>query len=185
VSGGDRTGSAAGWYPDPRGECAQRYWDGLAWTSFARDAQTASAAPDAGLDQPAPPVTAPEAGEATIDVRAVANAQKLVLYAIALSIVVLPVRVALASSSRPAIGVGSAAVGLVGLIAFAGAVMVLVGAYWLASALGYRMRVRVLCVVLMFLPLINLVALFILNTRATAVLRAFGLKVGFLGVRRR
>lgn len=25
-------GTAAGWYPDPSGRFAQRYWDGAAWT---------------------------------------------------------------------------------------------------------------------------------------------------------
>jgi hypothetical protein len=34
----------AGWYPDPAGSPAQRWWDGTAWTSFTEPAVTQPAA---------------------------------------------------------------------------------------------------------------------------------------------
>ncbi|TFD10072.1 DUF2510 domain-containing protein [Cryobacterium sp. TMT1-2-2] len=40
---------SAGWYPDPRGDEAERYWDGANWTAYARPAGS-SAAP-VGLAQ--------------------------------------------------------------------------------------------------------------------------------------
>ena len=38
------TSHPAGWYPDPRGEAAQRYWDGSEWTEHV-DGSPASAIP--------------------------------------------------------------------------------------------------------------------------------------------
>ena len=39
----------AGWYPDPNGAPAQRYWDGMQWTEH-----------QAGIPTPPPPAPAPE-----------------------------------------------------------------------------------------------------------------------------
>jgi hypothetical protein len=184
VSDSDMAGRAAGWYQDPQGGRSQRYWDGLAWTSFVRDDRAASAPPDTDLYQP-PFSSAPSAaGGATPGVRAVASAQKLVLYAIALYIVAVVLRIGIVASVGDAAAATTTLGGLDALIALAAIVMALVGVYRLASAFGYSMVVRVLCLVLMFVPLVGLITLVVLNRRATSLLRGAGLRVGLLGVRR-
>jgi hypothetical protein len=50
--------------------------------------------------------------------------------------------------------------------------------------MGYAVGWRVLLAVLMVIPLIGLITLVILNSRATKALRAGGYKVGLLGASR-
>ena len=52
----------------------------------------------------------------------------------------------------------------------------------LLKALYARILIRVAWLALMVVPLFNLIGLFILNRRATRLLRAAGYKVGFWGV---
>ena len=44
-----------GWYPDPRGEAEQRYWDGSAWTEQIQPAAAPPPAPEDGGFPPPPP----------------------------------------------------------------------------------------------------------------------------------
>jgi hypothetical protein len=62
--------------------------------------------------------------------------------------------------------------------------LAIVGLYRLASGLGYSTGVKVLLFVLMIVPLVSLVTLFYLNSKATPLLRRAGYKVGLLGARR-
>lgn len=187
---GDMAGKAAGWYQDPRGERSQRYWDGLAWTSFARGESGAAAAQaDTGLYQPRRSSALPAAGWTTPGVRAVAGGQKLAIYAIALNIVTYVVAffvafgliVANGGELTPGNEVIFYDIGRV--VGFALWALLLVGVYRLTAGLGYSMAVRVLCLVLMLPPLFNLIVLLVLNRRAIRFLRGAGLRVGFFGVR--
>jgi hypothetical protein len=53
----------------------------------------------------------------------------------------------------------------------------------LANALQLSMAGVVVCALLMFLPVINLITLVVLNGKATAVLRRANIPVGFMGAR--
>jgi len=99
----------------------------------------------------------------------VASAQKLVIYAFAL---ILLFNLLMRSGSP-----------LVLVPALAAAVFGVISVYRLASALGYSTGLRVLFVVLMFVPLASLIVLLMLIDRATKALRAAGYKVGLLGAR--
>ena len=181
MSGSEVSGSAApGWYRDPWAQRSQRYWDGLAWTAFVRDGQTVPGVPPPSPAQPSFASAAAPADGVAPCVRTVAKAQKLVLLAIALYIAVLVMRAVFILVGTDTVIVYAVA-SLVPLIALAALVMALIGVYQLTVAFDYSMAVRVLCLVLMFVPPAGLVMLAILNSRATSLLRAAGLKVGLLG----
>ncbi|MBV8658178.1 MAG: hypothetical protein JO142_10185 [Burkholderiales bacterium] len=77
---------------------------------------------------------------------------------------------------------GAATLGLVcALIAL---VMSIVGLFRLCKGLGYGTGVQILCLVLLFVPLVNIITLIILSTRATRMLRENGIEVGLLGAKR-
>ncbi|OAB62791.1 hypothetical protein AY599_06375 [Leptolyngbya valderiana BDU 20041] len=78
-------------------------------------------------------------------------------------------------ASPTAISLVLSAVGLA-LVVGAIVAMILIG-----GALGWGILPRVLCALLMFCPLINLITLLVVNAKATAALRAGGYKVGFMG----
>jgi hypothetical protein len=101
----------------------------------------------------------------------VASGQRLIIYAILLNILTV---------------IATATVGeLAGLgVALCALVMALVGLFQLTSGMRYAVGWRVVLFVLMFIPLINLITLVILNSRATQALRAGGYKVGLLGASR-
>jgi hypothetical protein len=71
--------------------------------------------------------------------------------------------------------------GLVGLVAI---VMSLVGMFRLASGLGYSTGAKIGLVILLLVPLVGLITLLVLNSRATKTLRGAGYKVGLLGLQR-
>jgi len=62
--------------------------------------------------------------------------------------------------------------------------MSFVGMFRLAGGLGYSTAVKILLVVLLLVPLVGLITLLVLNSRATKALQAAGYKVGLLGARR-
>ncbi|MEQ1512560.1 MAG: hypothetical protein ABL934_07765 [Lysobacteraceae bacterium] len=104
------------------------------------------------------------------DVEEIAAGQKLVIYAI--------LTYFLAAASRMAIGPLAFVVVLVALgLAIAGTLK-------LGSGLGFSTVNKAICVVLMFVPLVGLIMLLVLNTKATSRLRAAGYTVGLLGARR-
>lgn len=76
----------------------------------------------------------------------------------------------------------------IGAFAFIGAfvapVLALVGIVRLGTGMGDSTAIKALCVVLMFIPVVGLIMLLVLNSRATNRLRAAGYRVGFLGASR-
>ena len=55
--------------------------------------------------------------------------------------------------------------------------------YRLGKALGLSTGVLVLCLIAMLLPIVSLGCLVVLNSKATGILRAAGIKVGFMGAK--
>jgi hypothetical protein len=101
----------------------------------------------------------------------VASGQRLIIYAILLNLVSLFVKGTAGDVAGLAAGIVATVVALVGL-------------FRLAPGMGYAVGWRVLLAVLMVIPLIGLITLVILNSRATKALRAGGYKVGLLGASR-
>jgi hypothetical protein len=64
------------------------------------------------------------------------------------------------------------------LVAF---VLSVVGQWRMAEGLGISTALRVVMVILLFIPLLNIVILLILSSRTTRVLRQAGYRVGFFG----
>ncbi len=119
-------------------------------------------------EAPKAAMAAPVASDAGIE--QVASAQKLIIFSIL------------------AYFAGAAArtfLGPIGLLLVLGAVLMgLIGTFRLCSGLGYSMLLRVILIVLMFVPLVSLIVLLVLNAKATARLRAAGYHVGLLGAMR-
>lgn len=119
-------------------------------------------------EAPKADIAAPIENDAGIE--RVASAQKLIIYSILAYFAGAAVR---------------ALLGPIGLLVFVGAILMgLVGAFRLCSALGYPMAVRVILIVLLFVPLVSLIVLLVLNAKATGRLRAAGYHVGLLGATR-
>ena len=100
-----------------------------------------------------------------------ASGQRMIIYAILLNLVSAVLRVTLGDIWF-----------LGGLLA---AVLAIIGLVRVAEGLHYSTPVKILLIVLVFLPLVNLVMLVIVNARATEALRKHGYQVGLLGARRR
>ena len=104
----------------------------------------------------------------------VASGQKLVIYAILTYFATAVVRGMMDD-------IGSlVALAALGLVALGLAVL---GIVRLGQGLGLHIAVRVLCVALMFVPLVGLIMLLVLNGMATRRLKAAGYKVGLAGAR--
>lgn len=99
----------------------------------------------------------------------VASGQKLVIYAILLYFVAALARLALGP--------------LVAVVAIACMVMSWVGMYRLTRGLGYPMWWRIVLMVLMLVPLLGLLVLVVLSSKATARLKDAGYSVGLMGAR--
>lgn len=99
----------------------------------------------------------------------VASGQKLVIYAILLYFV--------AAVSRAILG----PLALLPFLICLG--MSWVGIYRIGRGLGYPVWGRILLLLLMLIPLVGLLALVVLNSRATARLEKAGYSVGLLGAR--
>ena len=101
------------------------------------------------------------------DIEKVRTGQKTILWAI-----VLNIGGTLLNFAVPLLGV---------LAALAALVMSFVGIVRLGAGLGYSTAARVGLCILMFVPLVNLITLLIVNSRATSRLRDAGYKVGLMG----
>lgn len=108
--------------------------------------------------------------------RPLAMAQKLLIYTILAYFVVR-----IGAMATVAIVPHPAMFGLYGLVYLATLILMLVAVVRLAGACGYSTVGRVLLLVAMFLPLVNLIVLLVLNARATKQLRDSGVKIGFMG----
>jgi hypothetical protein len=102
----------------------------------------------------------------------VASGQRLIIVALIASFAAGSIQ----ASVNPLAGV------FVGLIA---AVMSIVGVLRIDGGLNGSVLSRILYVVAMLLPLINLIIMVTLSMRATKALRAAGYEVGFLGAKQR
>jgi len=111
------------------------------------------------------PYQAPKAAlggvDATEDTEKVKSGQKLLIYAILLNFVTM----ALQAAGVPLLGL---------LVVVAALGMSLVGIFRVASGMGSGIALKILLVILMFVPLVNLITLLILNSRATKLLREAG-----------
>jgi hypothetical protein len=111
------------------------------------------------------------------------SGQKLAIYAICTYIGTALVRVLLTALLRSSLEDDD--LFLIGL--FAGAaflvafVLSAVGQWRMADGLGISVGLRVLMVILLFIPLVNIVMLLILSSRSTRALRQAGYRVGFFG----
>ena len=99
----------------------------------------------------------------------VASGQKLVIYAILLYF--------LAAALRAAVG----PIALLALLVCLG--MSWTGIYKIARGLDYPVWGRIVLLVLMLVPLVSLLVLVMLSSRATSRLRQAGYSVGLLGAR--
>ena len=106
----------------------------------------------------------------TEEIGKVASGQKLVIYAILLNFVAIALQVAIGP--------------IAGLFGLAGLVLSLIGIFRIGSGMGFSIVAKIVLVILMFIPLVNLITLLILNSRATSRLRQAGYKVGLLGASR-
>ena len=101
------------------------------------------------------------------DIEAIAGGQKLVIYAILVYF--------LAVASQAAIGQLALLIALVSLgLSIAGIIK-------LSAGMKFSTATQIICVVLMFVPLVGLIMLLVLNSKATTRLRAAGYRVGLFG----
>ncbi len=101
------------------------------------------------------------------DMHRVARGQKLIVYACVIYLAAMALQVAFGPPAN-----------LLNLLALP---LALIGLVRLAGGLGYSSLAKVLLVALMLVPIVNLITLLIVNSRATSALRAAGYKVGLLG----
>jgi hypothetical protein len=97
----------------------------------------------------------------------VASGQKLVIYAILVYFLAIVLQFVIGPF---------AALLLLGTL-----VMAILGIVRLASGLGISIAMRIVLVILLFIPLVGLIVLLSLNSRATKALREAGYRVGLLG----
>jgi rubredoxin len=141
-------------------------------------AKASSDEPGAAAPAPSPPkVLKPAPAPAAIDdpdelAALAASGQKIVIYSILLNFVVR------------AMLQGNVVAPLVAMVmAFAVAAYSLVGVLRICSALEKSQNQKLTFMALSCMPWLNLIALVILNAKATALLRAAGWRVGLLGAR--
>jgi len=121
------------------------------------------------------PYQAPKAELGGVDsseeIDKVRTGQKMLIYAILLNFV--------------NIGLQAAGIPLLGfVVAITALILSLVGIFRVASGMGFGVLAKILLVILMFVPLVNLITLLILNSRATRLLREAGYTVGLMGASR-
>ena len=120
----------------------------------------------------APKAAVADAGDADIErLNRVAAGQRLVIIALLISI------------GSIALQAASPALGLIGSLL--GSLVAIIGIVRLAGALGSGVLARILYAIAMLVPLINLLIMVLLSTRATKQLRAGGYRVGLLGASRK
>jgi hypothetical protein len=102
--------------------------------------------------------------------------QRCILFAILLNIVLVGLAFIPKNDAMMAVfGVLSAVMLIVSLT------VSLLGVFRLSVGFRYGLPARILIFILMFVPLVSLLVLLMLNSKATATLRAAGYKVGLLG----
>ena len=122
------------------------------------------------------PYTPPLAPEGIIisdqeNIIKLAKAQKIILYAILLNFATIVFRFI------PSLSI------LVGLSGIAFLVMAIIGIVRMAVCLGKGTTSRVIYIICMFIPLVNLIMLLILNSKTNKILTNAGYKVGLMGAK--
>ena len=97
----------------------------------------------------------------------VRSGQKIIIYAILVSFLAVGIRILL----------GDIAV----LIQLGAAIASVIGVLRLAKGMGWAVVVRIFLVLISLIPLLGLLMLLSINSRATAALRKAGYKVGLMG----
>jgi hypothetical protein len=120
-----------------------------------------------------PPQTFDQA--AGIDLRQVAKRQRALLWYILASLAI-HLSFILIASLPPIADVAPA------IIFWVVQIFIIIGVVRLLAAMGVHIIWRILCIVLLFAPCINLLVLLVINGRATRALRNAGLRVGLMGV---
>lgn len=121
------------------------------------------------------PYTAPKAQvedvehDSTIDVERVASGQKLVIYSILASFVVMGGAKAF-GAAVPFLQLGVSVLAIIGIVRLAG-------------GLGRSTAARVIYAICMFVPLINIVVMVMLSMQGTKALRNEGYDVGLFGAK--
>ena len=121
------------------------------------------------LSTPTPPPPASTV-PANAPIEEVADGQRLVIYAILIYILAVVLQVAVDP--------------ILGLVGLGGLVLAIIGLMKLATGMGWSTGVKILIVLLLFIPLISILTLAIVNARATERLKAAGYKVGLLGAKK-
>jgi hypothetical protein len=103
--------------------------------------------------------------------RRVASGQKLIIYALLASILLIGFAATPVVTALPLLQLVTSIVAIVGVVRLAG-------------GLGKSVVMRVLYALAMLIPLINLLIMLLLSSQATRKLRAGGVKVGFMGAKR-
>jgi len=111
------------------------------------------------------------------------SGQKLAIYAICTYIGTLLIRILLRALFKSMLEdddlfLLSLCAGAAFLVAF---VLSVVGQWRMADGLGISTGLRVLMVILLFIPLVNIIILLVLSSRTTHALRQAGYRVGFFG----
>jgi hypothetical protein len=96
-----------------------------------------------------------------------AKGQKLVIYAVLIYFITAALRVVLGP--------------LILVVLLVSLVLSLMGLYKVLSARESHIAVKIILFALLFVPLINILVLLSINSRATKTLREGGYKVGFMG----
>ena len=111
----------------------------------------------------------------------VASGQKLIIFSILFAILTH----FLVTGIAVAIGVNRGPVGVfVIMLSIVAIAIPIIGLVRLAAGLGYSTGTKILLIILMFVPFINVITLLVLSSRATKILRAAGYSVGLLGARK-
>jgi hypothetical protein len=104
--------------------------------------------------------------------RDLASGQKLIILAIGINLLAIVLNYLLDELTAQLL---TAAATLVGIV------LAITGLLRLAGGLGYSTGMKVILIVLLFVPLVSLITLVILNSRATRILREHGYRVGLFG----
>ncbi|MFI4882189.1 MAG: hypothetical protein ACIAQU_06350 [Phycisphaerales bacterium JB064] len=121
----------------------------------------------------------------------VAKYQKLLIWLILAQIILILAAVGIGVSSgmagqQPGATPGAAQTGgvlIIQLVSFAVSIASIVVIVLLTGALGWSVVGRVVAALLMFCPIISLITLLVINSKATNALKAAGYKVGLMGAR--
>ena len=110
-------------------------------------------------------------------VKKIATGQKLIIYAIFIHMLLITINIVLVRY-----GIIESTIYIV-IVAgrFFALLLSIIGVIKLTSALGNSIIMKIIFIILLFLPLINLIVLLLLNSRATRKVQEAGYKVGLFG----